>query len=354
LVELPLWLNGHFHLHLYPTLRHLVWVYAPDLLHIDEEPYNLATFHAMLVARGAGIPALFVTWQNRYRCYPPPFAWLEGYNYRHAAYALAANEDAAAVLRRKGYQGPLAVFPQLGVDTDQFGTQPRVAHAWPRVGYVGRLVEQKGVDMLLRAFAPLAARAELIIVGRGPVEPALHRLSEELGIADRVRFVGSLGTTGVADLMAGLDILALPSRTTPAWAEQFGRVLVEAMASEVAVVGSTSGEIPRVIADAGLVFPEADVDALGASLTCLLDNPALRAELARKGRARALACYSQRHIADATYAAWRAALEDGASNTEGTEEAEGRGRSDGEPGGKPSEQGGGGDGRASARAAPDG
>jgi glycosyltransferase involved in cell wall biosynthesis len=306
LVVAPLWLNGHFHVHTYPTLGRLIRQHQPDLVHIDEEPYNLATYHAMRLARRAGVRALFTTWQNLYRRYPPPFAWMEQYNYRHAAYALAANEDAVSVIRRKGYRGPAAVFPQFGVDTDLFVPRPRPAEGTlSRIGYVGRLKEEKGVDCLVRAFAPLADRAELLLVGRGPTEPALRQLAIDLGLGERVRFLGSLGTSEVAATMARLDMLVLPSRTRSNWAEQFGRVLVEAMACEVAVIGSSSGEIPHVIGEAGLVFPEDDVTALTACLVRLVDDPAQRRALARQGRTRALARYTQEQIARQTYGVWQ-------------------------------------------------
>lgn len=308
LVVAPMWLNGHFHVHAYPTLGRILHRARPDIVHIDEEPYNLATYQALRTARHAGARTLFVTWQNLLRQYPPPFSWMEQYNYAHADYALAANEDAVAVLRRKGYRGPVSVFPQFGADTDLFVPRAHAEGQPLRVGCVARLVPQKGVDTLVRAFAPLAPRAELILAGRGPTEPELRELATTLGIADHVRFLGSLSSTDVAATMASLDILVLPSLTLPNWTEQFGRVLVEAMACEVAVVGSTSGEIPRVIGDAGLVFPEGDAEALSACLLQLLDDSDLRHRLARAGRQRVLARYTQDAIARATYEAWQAML----------------------------------------------
>lgn len=309
LIVAPIWLNGHFHVHAYPTLGQIIRSASPDIVHIDEEPYNLATFHAMRAARRAGARALFVTWQNLFRAYPPPFSRMEQYNYRQASYALAANDDAASVLRRKGYQGPIAVFPQFGVDTDMFVPRARATEGPPRVGFVGRLKVDKGVDCLIQAFAPLASRAQLVIVGRGPHEPELRALAESLDIAEQVRFLGSLPSTQVAEMMAGLDVLVLPSRSLPNWTEQFGRVLVEAMACQVAVVGSSSGEIPNVIGDAGLVYPEDNVDALRTCLADLIDNTGRRLDLGRRGRERVLSRYTQEQIASATYAVWREMLQ---------------------------------------------
>jgi len=92
----------------------------------------------------------------------------------------------------------------------------------------------------------------------------------------------------------------LPSVSRPNWVEQFGRVLIEAMACETPVVGSTSGEIPYVIGDAGLLFPEADADALAQVLADLAADPARRRALGRQGRARVLAHFTQARIAAAT------------------------------------------------------
>ncbi len=118
--EIPLAFNGRFHLHYYPRLAKQLQKLQPDLLHIDEEPYNLATRHAMGLARRQNIAACFFTWQNLDRRYPPPFRWWEQYNYRHANFAIAGNHAATEVLRAKGYHGPTRVIPQFGVDPGLF------------------------------------------------------------------------------------------------------------------------------------------------------------------------------------------------------------------------------------------
>jgi glycosyltransferase involved in cell wall biosynthesis len=100
----------------------------------------------------------------------------------------------------------------------------------------------------------------------------------------------------------------LPSRTRPNWKEQFGRALVEAMACEVPVVGSDSGEIPNVIGDAGLVFPEGDVAALAGHLRRLQDSQDMRRDLGRRGRARVLDRFTQARVAEQTYQLYRQIL----------------------------------------------
>ena len=96
--------------------------------------------------------------------------------------------------------------------------------------------------------------------------------------------------------------MVLPSRTTATWKEQFGRVLTEAMACGVPVVGSNSGAIPEVIADAGLIFPEGDAMSLAAQLQRLANEHTLAVELGRRGMARVVDNYSQKRIAAKTAA----------------------------------------------------
>jgi glycosyltransferase involved in cell wall biosynthesis len=168
-----------------------------------------------------------------------------------------------------------------------------------------RLVAEKGVDLLLRAAAGLPGAWRVRVAGEGPERPLLERLAQELGIGARVLFDGAIPSGQMAAYLQQLDALVLASRTRPNWKEQFGRVLIEAMACGVPVIGAQSGEIPHVIGDAGLTFPEEDVAALRACLQALLEAPDRRAELGRRGRARVLAHYTQREIAAQTVAVYR-------------------------------------------------
>jgi glycosyltransferase involved in cell wall biosynthesis len=124
-------------------------------------------------------------------------------------------------------------------------------------------------------------------------------LATHLGIAKRVTFASPVPSMEMPRFMSALDVLVLPSRTRPNWKEQFGRVLIEAMACGVSVIGSDSGEIPSVIGEAGLVFRQDDVEDLRRCLLSLYDH-ALRLRLAREGRARVMAHYTQAHIAAET------------------------------------------------------
>jgi glycosyltransferase involved in cell wall biosynthesis len=296
-------LNGHFHLHFYPNLGTHVRRLRPDIVHIDEEPYNVATFHAMRLALRADAKPLFFTWQNLQRRYPFPFSWMERHNYRHSVHAIAGNQDGVDVLRSKGYQGPVTVIPQFGVDTETYrpaSSEPKQKSLQFRIGYVGRLVEDKGIDLLLRAAADLDGEWRLSILGDGPFKARLMELTGGLGLEDRVTYQAPLPSAQMPAHYEGLDALVLPSRTRPNWKEQFGRVLIEAMACGVPVVGADSGEIPHVIGEAGLVFPENDTQALTVQLSSLMGNPRLRRALAKSGRERVVQQYTQEEVARAT------------------------------------------------------
>ncbi len=311
---LPIRRPGDFHLHHYPDLAARLARLHPDLVHLDEEPYNLATYLGLRAARRVGARAVFFTWQNLNRRYPFPFRAFERHAYRTAAGAIAGTPAAAAVLRAKGFGKPIWTIPQFGVDIDVY--RPSSAPAPPfanpphplHIGFAGRLVPAKGVADLIAAIAPLPPSVTLEIVGSGPAEADLRRQAHAAGLADRVTFTPWLPSSAMPAFYQRIDALVLPSRSTPRWIEQFGRVLTEAMACEAVAVGSDSGEIPHVIGDAGLVYPEGDVLALRSHLARLANDPALRSTLAAAGRQRVLAHFTMQAVADATVAAWRAVV----------------------------------------------
>lgn len=313
---IPVLFNGAYHLHFYPTLVKALRELRPEVVHVDEEPYNLATILGVRAARAVGAKPLFFTWQNLMRRYPPPFNWFERTVYRACAVALAGNAEARDVLVSKGYAGKITVLPQFGVDPDIFrpGAALAAEKAEPaekddafHIGYAGGLLPEKGLDLLLRACSGLEGDWRLTLAGSGEELDALRELASACGIGDRVSLGVRLPSGEMPDFYRSLDLLALPSRTRPNWKEQFGRVLIEAMACGVPVVGSSSGEIPNVIGDAGAVFPEGDIGALRAQMQRLMEDRAARNRLAAAGRQRVLARFTMAEIARRTVAVYSAA-----------------------------------------------
>ena len=292
------------HLHFYPDISSVIMREKWDLIHIDEEPFNLATFHAMRWCRKNQAPAIFSTWQNLKKKYPPPFNFFEAYVFANAAGAISGNGEGREVLYRKGFRKPIARIPQLGVDPGVFRKQDAsdlrkklAPEGSFLVGYVGRLHIEKGVDTLIRALALLPSASTLVLVGRGPHRARFERLVSELGLSKRVKWAPWGRPTEVLEYMNAFDVLVLPSRTRSNWKEQFGRVLVEAMACETCVVGSDSGEIPQVIGDAGLVFREGDERELAGHLETLMAGASLREDLGSRGRQRVFENFTYAKIA---------------------------------------------------------
>ena len=305
MIVTPIALNGNFHLHFYPRLGKIMREMRPDIVHIDEEPYNFATFQAARLAHKIKARSLFFTWQNLYRNYPPPFRQVELYNYHHARAALAGNREAADILRRKGYRGPVHIIPQFGFDTDIYKRSaprpPRTPGSPFTLGFLGRLVEEKGLPTIIEALTMLPDSRRAVFIGYGPMRSVLEELAARLNVSGRVTFKGGVPTYEAPHVLQEMDVLVLPSLTRPNWKEQFGRVLAEAMACETPVIGSDSGEIPYVIAGAGLVFPEGSARELSQRVRQLLDDPALYETLAKRGRQRVLENYTQEQIAKQTY-----------------------------------------------------
>jgi glycosyltransferase involved in cell wall biosynthesis len=322
---LPIRFNGRHHSHYFPTIGRLVARLRPDIFHIDEEAFNFATFHALRAGIAYGARCCFYNWATVDRWYPPPFALFERYVFRHAAHAIAGADDAATIIRKHGYCGPLSVLPQFGVDPSLFAPaderrkteDERSAHRNGRdglssvarrpssfvVGYLGRLVPQKGVLDLVEALPGLPPHMHLRLIGDGGLRPQIVARAAELGVRERVELLE--WRSDVPAELRRIDALALPSHTTPTWKEQFGRVLIEAMSCGVPVVGSSSGEIPRVIGDGGLIYPEGDIPALTAALRRLVETPGLGSELGRRGRARVLEHYTQAALAQRYYQIYR-------------------------------------------------
>ncbi|HEY2957427.1 MAG TPA: glycosyltransferase [Actinomycetota bacterium] len=261
-----------------------------DHVDVHEEPCSLAAAEVRLLRRWfqPGSKLLLYSAQNIPKRYPLPFRHFETAALAEAAGVYVCNRAAGEVLRGKGFTGTVEVLP-LGVDVERFAPGPdgdRPAGARPLlVGYVGRLTPEKGVDVLLRAAAGQPAWS-LRIVGDGPAREELRRLAAGLGLARRVEFTAALPHHRLPELYRTIDVLAVPSRPTPRWQEQFCRVAVEAMASGVPVVASASGSLPEVVGDAGVLVPAGDPAALAAALLDLAERPARRRELGDRGRRR--------------------------------------------------------------------
>ena len=290
---------------LWPLLRS----FRPHLVHLEEEPWSLAAFELSLICRVLGVPLTFFTWENTDRRLLLPFRLIRSWVLRQASAGVAGNAEAKALLERYRFTNAVAVLPQLGIDASAFHPVGRnVEEQDIVVGYVGRLVPQKGLFVLLEAVARLSSDVRLMVVGNGPLKDEILEKARALGVDRRLELHEGVPHHEVPRYLRRMSVLVLPSLTTPKWKEQFGHVLVEAMACEVPVIGSDSGAIPEVIGDAGLLVPEGNAEALAEAIQRLISTPALRADLAARGHARVLAEYTNDAVARRLAAFWRGAI----------------------------------------------
>ncbi|NET56732.1 MAG: glycosyltransferase family 4 protein [Symploca sp. SIO2E6] len=290
--------------------------FRPQIIQVEQGAKSLAYAQLITLNRLLGLKAknLFFTWWNLPYDVKFPLSLLEAYNLRHTDGLVAGNQDGLEVLRQHGYQGLARVIPNLGVDESRFHLQPQpelrsklgIQADEFVVGFVGRFVEEKGLLTLGKALARLPVKSwKWLLLGRGPLQSILREKAVEWGIQDRIIWVEAVPHEEVPHYINLMHTLVLPSETNyqfktlsaVGWKEQFGHVLIEAMAAQVPVIGSDSGEIPYVIGDAGLVFPEGDVEALEHCLRQLMEQPELAQKLAHKGYERVMSQYTNQALA---------------------------------------------------------
>jgi glycosyltransferase involved in cell wall biosynthesis len=241
---------------------------------------------------------------------PPTRLALERSLCRSVDHVIATCSDEVTELRAMGLPEDRATVIPCGVDTDAFRPLPVTHGDRPVLLVIGRIVERKGVGNVIEALAKLPG-VELMI-GGGPTPDLLdtdpdiarlRRLAEHHAVADRVRFLGSVGRADVPALMSRADVVvAVP------WYEPFGIVPVEAMACGRPVVGSAVGGlldtiVPGVTGE--LVRPRRP-DLLAPVLRDLLADPGRRAAYGRAGRARAVDTYQWRQVVAETESVYAA------------------------------------------------
>ena len=296
-----------------PLLRQ----FRPQIIQVEQGAKALGYAQLITLNKLMSLKAknLFFTYWNLPYNLKFPVSILEAYNLGNTHGVIAGNLDGAEVLRQHGYQGPIKVMPQLGVDESRFcpRSQPELQRQLGIqaddfvLGFVGRFVEEKGLLTLGKALAGLKELAwKWLLLGRGPLQAVLMEKAAEWGIQERLIWIESVPHEEVPRYINLMSTLVLPSETNyqfktltaAGWKEQFGHVLIEAMATKVPIIGSDCGEIPYVLENTGLVFPEGNVSALQDCLRQLIEQPELARELAQAGYERAMSCYTNKALAE--------------------------------------------------------
>lgn len=278
-------------------LRRLMAETRPDIIHVLDEPTSGCVFqvawHHLAASRRSKV--LFYGFDNLPFQLSRRSAWKWRLTWGRMAGGAAANSEALDNVKRAGFPSdrPLErIFWGVAADavTPADGASPQPepdAAQKDAVGFVGRLVPEKGVHVLLAALQQLPATVCGLIVGDGPLRSDLEAQADRLELKGRVHFTGVVGPAAVKACMRRMRVLAVPSLTTPRWKEQYGRVIAEGMWHGVPVIGSDSGAIPEVVGRAGIIVPENEPRALAQAVGRVLFDDDLRNGLIRLGRQRA-------------------------------------------------------------------
>ncbi len=297
---------AQFYLHFYPGLKKLLRDFRPEVIDLWEEPWGLVSAHTCRL-RNQLLPQSRIvseTEQNLNRRLPPPFEPFRRYTLGQADFLVGRSHEAVEVARAKGYRGPAATVPNA-VDTQLFRPLERAVCrrqlGWPldrlMVGYVGRLVERKGLIDLVHSLHRCSPDVTAAFIGDGPMGEELQR-QKDAGLGDRILLVPGKPLAELPVVMNALDVLILPSWTVPTWKEQFGRVIIESHACGVPVIGSDSGAIPEVIEGGGLVYPERDVDRLAAAIMTMKNEATQRQVMGQAGFEQVQAKYTWQRVAE--------------------------------------------------------
>ena len=298
-VPLKTKLSRYIHVFRYDgsALRALIRKGEFDVVHAWEEPYVLAGYQIAKALKNSPARFCFRTAQSYVKRYPPPFNYFERAVLARAQGWIAGASLVHEAMLKKGFPKETGRILNLAVDLSQFqplspvdrapvlqelGLQP------PIVGFVGRLTQAKGLDVLMPAMEKVGGARpwSLLLLGSGEYREKVEEWAAKNGWSNRVQ-VKLVKHSEVPRYLAAMDLLVAPSQSRKNWREQFGRMIIEAFACGVPVIGSDSGEIPFVIGDAGRVVAEADVAAWAETIGRLLDNPKERDELKSRGLARA-------------------------------------------------------------------
>jgi len=284
----------------HPAIRRLFADFRPDVVQIEEEPATRIASRAAREAAKLGIAVVLFSQGHQ-----PPRGFLArrraARSFRAARAAIGANAVAAERLRELLPGRPVVALPQTGVSLPPpIERQPRDVLS---IGYVGRLLPERGVDRLLRACATIMGAWTLTIAGSGPEQEELEQLAQRLGLASRVRWLGGLTRDQVESLWPDLDCLVLPAGPEASGAERWSMILLDAMARGVIPVVMAGGIPEAIVGPVGRIAE--DGEALGVILQTLRAYPEERPRLAEAARRRVLDQFVDAALAQETLALWR-------------------------------------------------
>ena len=308
-----IWFAGRVGAFIYApwTIWQAVKEFKPDIIHVEQEVFSLSAFELAAIARIFKIPVAYFGWENMDRRLSLPRRWIRRFVINTAQLAVAGNKEGETLLRQWGYQKTTAVMPQLGVDAELFAPRQRNRDTQFKIGYLGRMLHQKGIETLFATAKHLSQANysfKIVLCGSGTDKETLQVAAQQQGVTEHIEWRDGVPHDRVPEVLNQFDVLVLPSRTIETWKEQFGHVLIEAMCMNIPVIGSSSGEIPNVIARDDLIFPEGDGLALAKIIQRIIDEPDLYAEVQNYGRDRVMQNFTHERIANRLIDLWQQVL----------------------------------------------
>jgi glycosyltransferase involved in cell wall biosynthesis len=286
------------------SLRTLVRDTGPDLLHIVGDPWTPTAEAGASAARDLKIPYVLVGTSSIGGPTSMTSRW-QARRVRDGAAILAGTvrsamehlaRDAADTIPRGVVAANSLIIPPPPPGRDAAGTLV--------LGVVGRIVPERGLDLLLDALAEVYGEWRLRIVGTGPAQEALEAQAQRLGLAARVEWLGGLPRHALADFWNGIDVLIAPSRSTPTWVEPTGAVVLEAMAHGIPPIVTQCGALPDVVSAGGLIVDEDDRPALARVLQRLVQEPERVRTLGSAARQHVIERFGDRPVAEQMVALW--------------------------------------------------
>jgi glycosyltransferase involved in cell wall biosynthesis len=288
-------------------LRELVRDIRPDLIHLIGDPWTPTAETGAAAARDLKVPYVVVGTSSLGGPRGLTARW-QANKVRDGAVGLAGiTKPALDLLSADASPGARAVLPQLGFEIPGYApTRPPNGSVLFTV--VGRIVPERGIDLLFDALADVFGDWRLQIVGTGPSQEPLEAQAQRLGLSARIDWLGAVPRQELGGLWTSADAILSPSRSTPTWVEPSGSVVLEAMAWGVSAIVSRCGALPDVVGDAGMVIDEGDRPALSRAMSRLVEDPSRARTLGALARQRVLEHYGDGPIAERMAKFWKESL----------------------------------------------
>lgn len=296
-----------------PTLRRVLAEVGPTLVHIEAEPDTPLAIAAANVCKKIGVPYVLFGWRSTARS----FGFLTRRRMtgilRHAQGVMGGNRLAMDLLHQRAPQALAAAIPSSGLVMGPI--QPREGRRKLVVGFAGRLVVERGADLLLAALGQTFGQWRAIIAGTGPEQERLEQTVQRLGLAARVRWLGGLRAEMIEQLWQQIDCLVVPSRDTPDWVDHQAPLLLDAMSRGIAPIVTRAGALPELVGRAGPVV--ANETELAEALQRWVSDPDACRASGTTARQWVMSRYTSAVVAERTVAFWQAVVEHATPPTSG-------------------------------------